>query len=102
MARTTTKAKSTRPVRKAAKKPRAKAASETTAKAETKQSIVLVMLRRSSGASIAEIIDATDWQPHSVRGFFAGALKKRLGLDVTSEKDSKTGERRYSVAALKA
>jgi hypothetical protein len=44
------------------------------------------MLRRKEGATIAQIVAATGWQPHSVRGFFAGALKKKLGLTVTSEK----------------
>lgn len=68
----------------------------------SKQNIVLTMLRRQNGASIAEIVEATDWQPHSVRGFFAGALKKRLGIDVISEKNAETGERRYFVAALKS
>ncbi len=60
------------------------------------------MVRRANGASVAKIIEATDWQPHSVRGFFSGALKKRLMIDVVSAKDAKTGERRYRVAALKA
>ncbi len=71
-------------------------------KPDTKQNIVLAMLRRGNGASIAEIIKATDWQAHSVRGFFSGALKKRLKIDVVSDKDAQTGERRYHVAALKA
>ncbi|HWA18311.1 MAG TPA: DUF3489 domain-containing protein [Devosia sp.] len=71
-------------------------------KHETKQSAVLALLRRPQGASVEEIIALTDWQPHSVRGFFAGALKRRLGLDVISDKDAKTGERRYHVAALKS
>ena len=44
------------------------------------------MLRAPEGATIAEIADATGWQPHTVRGAIAGALKKRLGLDVRSEK----------------
>jgi uncharacterized protein DUF3489 len=43
------------------------------------------MLRRAEGATIAQIVEATGWQPHTVRGAFAGALKK-LGLTVTSEK----------------
>lgn len=60
------------------------------------------MLRSANGASVVEIIEATDWQPHHVRGFFSGALKKRLKIDVISAKDAKTGERRYFVAALKA
>ena len=44
------------------------------------------MLRRQDGATIAQIVEATGWQPHTVRGALAGALKKRLGLDVASEK----------------
>jgi hypothetical protein len=44
------------------------------------------MLERPEGATIEQIVAATGWQPHTVRGAFAGALKKRLGLTVTSEK----------------
>ena len=69
--------------------------------AVTKQSIVLTMLRRANGASIAEIIEATGWQPHSVRGFMSGALMKRLSIDVISEK-GEDGVRRYYVAPLKS
>lgn len=52
----------------------------------TKQAKLIEMLRAESGATIDEIAAATGWQPHTVRGAFAGALKKKLGLDVTSEK----------------
>ena len=52
------------------------------------------MLRRKEGATIAQIVAATGWQPHTVRGAFAGALKKKLGLTVTSEK-VEGGERVY-------
>lgn len=68
---------------------------------DTKQDAVIALLRRQQGASIEEMMAATDWQAHSVRGFMSGALKNRLGLAVVSEKDEKTGERRYYVAALK-
>ncbi len=68
---------------------------------DTKQNIVLAMLRRANGASIAEIVEATGWQPHSVRGFMSGALKKRLSIDVVSDK-GEDGVRRYFVAALKS
>ena len=44
------------------------------------------MLRAEDGATIAELCEATGWLPHTVRGAFAGALKKRLGLEPTSEK----------------
>ena len=52
----------------------------------TKQAEVVALLRREEGATIDEIVEATGWQPHTVRGAFAGALKKKLGLTVTSEK----------------
>ena len=52
----------------------------------TKQEALIAMLKRPEGASIAEIMEATAWQAHSIRGFIAGALKKKLGLNVTSEK----------------
>jgi hypothetical protein len=47
---------------------------------------MIAMLRRPEGATIAQIVEASGWQSHTVRGAFAGALKKRLGLEVTSEK----------------
>jgi hypothetical protein len=57
-----------------------------TPRAGTKQAKLIEMLRADGGATIDEIVAATGWQPHTVRGAFAGALKKKLGLDVTSEK----------------
>jgi Protein of unknown function (DUF3489) len=51
-----------------------------------KQALVVEMLMRPEGATIAQIVEATGWQPHTVRGALAGALKKRLGRAVTSEK----------------
>lgn len=54
------------------------------------------LITRDGGASIAEMIEATGWQAHSVRGAMAGALKKR-GLNITSEKAD--GVRRYHTAA---
>ena len=44
------------------------------------------MLNRTAGATISEVVEATGWQPHTVRGALAGALKKRLGLTIGSEK----------------
>lgn len=52
----------------------------------TKQATLIAMLRAPEGATIAEIMDATGWQSHTVRGAMSGALKKKLGLEVTSEK----------------
>jgi hypothetical protein len=57
------------------------------------------MLRRKEGATIAQIVAATGWQPHTVRGAFAGALKKKLGLTITSEK-VEGGERTYRIAEV--
>lgn len=57
-----------------------------TPRAGTKQAALIAMLRAPDGATIEEITAATGWQAHTVRGAIAGALKKKLGLDVTSEK----------------
>ena len=67
------------------------------ARTGTKQALVVEMLRRSEGATVDQIMEATGWQRHSVRGAFAGALKKKLGLAVTSEKVEGRG-RIYRVA----
>lgn len=53
---------------------------------DTKQARLIAMLRAPEGATIAEIVTATGWQPHTVRGAMAGALKKKLGLEITSER----------------
>ena len=67
----------------------------------TKSSQCLTLLRRGQGATIAELMTATGWQSHSVRGFLSGAIKRKLGLAVTSA----VGEddiRRYRVAGQEA
>ncbi len=51
----------------------------------TKQSLLVDLLRRKEGATIAEVVKATGWQPHSVRGAISGTLKKKLGLAITSD-----------------
>ena len=60
----------------------------------SKQASVIAMLKRPEGATIAQICAATGWQSHTVRGTFAGAFKKKLGLIITSEKPQ-GGERVY-------
>lgn len=55
-------------------------------RAGTKQAQIITLLQRPEGATIAEIAVATGWQAHSARGMISGALKKKLGLPVTSEK----------------
>ena len=52
----------------------------------TKQALVIELLRRPEGATVLEIVEATSWAQHTTRGFFAGALKKKLGLTLESEK----------------
>ena len=67
----------------------------------TKQQICIDLLSRPEGASIEELQGVTGWQAHSVRGFLAGAVKKKLGLAVVSEKPD-DGPRRYRVLAVEA
>jgi len=57
----------------------------------TKQSLMIDLLKRPGGATLAEIVEANGWQAHTVRGAMAGALKKKLGLTITSEKDETKG-----------
>ena len=62
----------------------------------TKQSRVVAMLRSPKGATIAAVMKATDWQQHSVRGFLAGVVRKRLKLKLSSKKVD--GNRVYQIA----
>ncbi len=64
----------------------------------TKGAAITALLKRGSGATLAELISATGWQAHSVRGFLSGTLKKKLGYAVASER-GEDGVRRYRIAA---
>ncbi len=66
-------------------------------RANSKQAEVIRMLQRPEGATIRQICQATGWQAHTVRGTFAGAFKKKLGLTIVSEKVP-GGERVYRLA----
>ena len=95
------KPKSGKKARAAKKAPKAtkKAAGEKPAKRarqNSKTAIVLDLLKRPGGATAKELMEATRWQPHSVRGFLSGTVGKKLGLAVISTK-GEDGERSYAI-----
>ncbi len=88
--RTKSGAKADAPPRKVPRQ-RAKTAKPRGARAGTKQALLIDLLQRKTGATIADLVHATGWQPHSVRGAISGTLKKKLGLTVTSEPIERRG-----------
>ena len=76
----------------------ARPAAGTGARPGSKTAKVLHLLKRSGGATLKQIMKATGWQPHSVRGFISGTLGKKMGLTVASTK-GEDRERNYSVKA---
>jgi hypothetical protein len=76
------------------------ASSKLPARSASKHDRIIAMLRTSAGATIVSLVTATEWQQHSVRGFLAGVVRKKLGLNLVSEK---TDEGRvYRIRAAKA
>jgi Protein of unknown function (DUF3489) len=84
----------TRPASRKISKPKsskrsAPTSSRSAAGPETKHARIIAMLRMPTGTTIAAIVTATDWQQHSVRGFLAGVVRKKLGLNLVSEQTDK-------------
>ena len=89
------------PPKKAAKAPKVPKAALEAPKAKgtregSKTAQILELLKRPGGATLQELMAATEWQPHSIRGFISGALGKKMGLAVESAKSDK-GERTYAI-----
>jgi len=80
----------------AAKATRTKEAKPKGQREGSKSAAVLELLRRPKGATLAELMAATQWQAHSVRGFLSGAVGKKMGLKLESVREE-SGERRYRI-----
>lgn len=89
-----TKGKSAKKATPTKKAPKAKKSAKVREGSKTDQ--VLELLKRPGGVTAKELMKATGWQPHSVRGFLSGTIRKKMGLEVTSSK-GEDGERSYSI-----
>jgi Protein of unknown function (DUF3489) len=78
-----------KPAKPASRKRSAPASPGPAANSHTKHARMIAILRSPAGATIAALVTATKWQEHSVRGFLAGVVRKRLGLNLVSEQTDK-------------
>ena len=91
--------KKTTPAKKASKAPKKPTSAKTeSARKGSKTAKVLELLKRRGGVTMKELMKATGWLPHSVRGFISGTVGKKMGLSVESTK-AEEGDRTYSVKA---
>ncbi len=94
----TTKAKSTRKPSRGKKAPKRRPKAKTATPGQASKSArVIALLEKPKGATLAELMKATGWQAHSVRGFLSGTLRKKMGLKIESIKRG-DGERVYSIS----
>jgi hypothetical protein len=91
-----TSASKGKPAKRAAKQPPKSTQKASSAREGTKTAKVLALLKRPGGATAKELMKATGWQAHSVRGFLSGTLGKKMGLAVESTK-REDGERQYRI-----
>jgi hypothetical protein len=90
--------KATAPKKVSKRRTKPEVAKSTIARNGSKTAQILDLLKRPSGATSKELMKATGWLPHSVRGFLSGTVRKKMGLTVTSTKGD-NGERTYSIDA---
>ena len=86
------------PAKKSTKAPKKAKSRAEGVREGSKTAKVLDLLKRPGGATTKELIKATGWQPHSLRGFLSGTVRKKMGLAITST-NGDDGERSYSVKA---
>jgi Protein of unknown function (DUF3489) len=87
--KTATRSTARKPAKPASRKRPAPASPKPTAGADTKHARIVAMLRSPAGTTISAIMTATGWQQHSVRGFLAGVVRKKLRLNLLSEQTEK-------------
>ena len=84
--------------KKATPKKKAPKSARNDAREGSKTATILDLLKRPGGATAKELLKATNWQPHSLRGFLSGTVSQKMGLTVVSTK-GEDGERSYSIKA---